>query len=191
LGPPPTPAPAGGTAPARLDATLDVADASPRLVVERDPSEAEDSVDAQAVVALPSGATLPVELHRVSATRLEGLLPPGALTAPGDYRATIRLVGDDANAGDERRSTIGWYWTGTLELQSRGINMPLLTGVARASGGDVLPPLGDASASAPSIFRDPRRRGSVTSAPWCFLGALLLLSFDYLRRQNVPVRSRP
>ncbi len=167
---------------ARLDAGFSLASGEPRVVVELADSHTikRELPSVRVSLAGPSGQVSDFALHAVSRTTFEA---PAALNEAGDYRATIVVT--DAN-GAEIRTTRGWFWTGDLESQSRGLNRPLLDEIAAISGGRVLAPLGasapTSAAATDSVWSAPRTRGRVDAVPWLMLFALALLTFDYIRR---------
>jgi len=85
-------------------------------------------------------------------------------------------------SGARPRAAGGWFWSGDLESQSRGVNSALVQEMARASGGRMLPPLGSPMTPTDSVWSAPRAPGRLNAVPWLMLAALALLSFDYIRR---------
>jgi Mg-chelatase subunit ChlD len=163
---------------ADLDAELSLAAGAPRLIVETRSGRTAGALPMiRATLAGPSGLAETIALHAVTATRFEG---PASLNEAGDYRATIILTEPDTSR--EMRTSRGWFWTGDRESQQRGLNEPLLSEIARVSGGRVLPPLGATLTPATAFFSGDRVQNRVNAAPWLLLIALAILSFDYIRR---------
>ena len=164
--------------PDAIDADLTFSIDGPRLVVELPEAQSRSGVLPSVRVSLagPSGPTSTMALHAVSPTRFEAA---ATLAVAGDYRATIAVI--DAS-GRETRAVRGWFWSGDLESQSRGLNSALLEEIARSSGGRLLPPVGSLITPVESVWSAPRARGRLNAVPWLMLAALALLSFDYIRR---------
>jgi Ca-activated chloride channel homolog len=161
---------------AGADAQLETTAAGTRLIVDtglRVDDDALPSVSASLVT--PSGTTMSLPLHAVTADRAEAAL---ALGESGDYRATI--VVSDPRTGRETRFMRGWYWSGDLEAQARGVNLPLLQEIAARSGG-VLRPAGARAESGMRVFDGPRTRASAEAAVVLLLLAVALLFWDYSR----------
>lgn len=164
--------------PSVLDAELTLSTEGPRIAVDLGGTAVRSGglPAVQAVVIDPSGRAITTRLHAVSETRFEGALP---LAAAGEYRASISVSN---NGVAEARSSRGWYWTGSLESQSRGSNLALLEEIARVSGGRMLAPLDAPASVADSVFGAARTRTPVDGVPWFLMAAVMLLSFDYIRR---------
>ena len=62
------------------------------------------------------------------------------------------------------------------------MDLALPEGIARESGGRVLPAIGAPAQPANGVFSATRSRGRVPSIPWLLLAGVVLLSADYLRR---------
>lgn len=159
-----------------VDAQLETTLAGTRLVVETSQDRTDGMLPAiSATVVTPSGTVLTMPLNAVAAARAETEL---ALSETGDYRATITL--HDPASGRATRFVRGWYWSGDLEAQARGINRPFLQQIAARSGG-IVREGGTAPEAGGSVFDGRRVPASWNAAVLLLLVATALLFWDYLR----------
>lgn len=158
------------------DAQLETTAAGSRIIVDTGTSVRNVAAPSvSATVVTPSGATLSVSLHAVTQSRSEAALP---LSETGDYRATIVIR--DPDTGRDTRFMRGWFWSGDVEAQARGLNMPLLQRIAVRSGG-LVKNAGPAPLAGQGVFDGPRARASRDASIGLLLLATFLLFWDYLR----------
>jgi Ca-activated chloride channel family protein len=158
------------------DAQLETTIAGTRVVVETGPARPDGVLPAvSATVLAPSGTIVTMPLHAVTAERAEAAL---SLSDTGDYRATITM--HDPASGRDTRFVRGWYWSGDLEAQARGVNRPLLQQIASRSGG-VVRAGGTRPEAGAGVFDGPRVPASRNAALLLLLVATALLFWDYLR----------
>lgn len=166
----------------RFDVATSVRGGEARITIStaRLPAREREDVQFGGAVVMPDYSAAPIRFERIALDRFEARFP---VDAPGTYLVNVPYV-----AGDRRgRLRSGVVVSYSPEYRTLGDDAPLLTGLARKTGGRVLAPKSAAAVFEPWAIRPVRVRQSL----WEDLvrAALLLFLLDVAVRR-IAIRPR-